>query len=90
LIWLTCPYSRHHRRQGYDWKPVLATVLWLAAVSAYAGDEHAAFLSAEYEITDRIAELWLRGYGTLAARLSELHTSNTPARQPAGELLSLA
>jgi len=71
-------------------KPVLTLVLWPAAVSAYAGDEHTAFLNTEYEITNRIAELWLRGYGTLAARLSELHTSKTPARHPAGELLSLA
>jgi hypothetical protein len=71
-------------------KPVLTLVLWPAAVSAYAGDEHTAFLNAEYEITNRIAKLWLRDYGTLAARLSEQHPGNTPARQPAGELLSLA
>lgn len=39
--------------------------------------ERVAFLNAEYEVRNEIAELWLRGYGTLAARLSERHTSNT-------------
>ncbi|MGB5473859.1 MAG: hypothetical protein WBQ78_10330 [Gammaproteobacteria bacterium] len=42
--------------------------------------ERAAFLNAEYEIRNEIAELWLRGYGTLATRLSEQRTHNTPAR----------
>lgn len=42
--------------------------------------ERVAFLNAEYEIGNEIAELWLHGYGTLATRLSEQRTDSTPIR----------
>lgn len=42
--------------------------------------ERVAFLNAEYEIRNEIAELWLRGYGTLATRLSDRHSRNEAAR----------
>lgn len=45
-------------------------------------------LNAEYEIRNEIAELWMRGYGTLATRLSKLHSSNNLPRQPATGYLS--
>ncbi|MEZ5543123.1 MAG: hypothetical protein R3F42_13955 [Pseudomonadota bacterium] len=46
--------------------------LYIAAVP-----ERLALLNQEYEIRNEIAELWLRGYGTLATRLRELHSQNS-------------
>jgi len=42
--------------------------------------DRVAFLNAEYEIRNEISELWLHGYGTLAARRSEQHSNNTAGR----------
>ncbi len=42
--------------------------------------DRVAFLNAEYDIRNEISELWLHGYGTLAARRSEQHSNNATTR----------
>jgi len=75
------PYSTAESQPGLESFGMHMLLLeQLAPLYFPSVNDRVAFLNAEYEIRSEIAELWLRGYGTLAARLSERHSGNTSNR----------